>query len=163
MTTIVGVTILDDYVLLGDAGQAMAMVHAGAERLVDLRGEVRPPKLFPVPIDHFPLVDLEPGQDELIEAAATHLADLAAAGTRVGIYCQAGISRTSTVAIAYLLQGGATLEDATRQVRTARPQSMPAVELRKSLERIYARTSAAAAAAAAETTTELPLTEGIPT
>jgi protein-tyrosine phosphatase len=151
VTTIVGVTILDDYVLLGDAGQAMAMVHAGAERLVDLRGEVRPPKLFPVPIDHFPLIDLEPGQDELIEAVATHLAELAAAGTRVGIYCQAGISRTSTVAIAYLLQGGATLEDATVQVRTARPQSMPAVELRKSLERIYARSTAA---------TALPLTEG---
>jgi protein-tyrosine phosphatase len=146
VTTIVGVTVLDDYVFLGDAGQAMAMVHAGAERLVDLRGEVRPPKLFPVPIDHFALVDLEPDQDELIEQVAAHLASLAAAGTRVGIYCQAGISRTSTVAIAYLMQGGMSLDDATRLVRTARPQSMPAVELRKSLERIYARTTAAAAA-----------------
>jgi hypothetical protein len=49
-----------------------------------------------------------------------------------------------------------TLDDATKLVRTARPQSMPAVELRKSLERIYARSTAAAAP-------ELPLTGGTAT
>jgi protein-tyrosine phosphatase len=137
VTTYFGVSVLDDYVLMGDAGLAMAMVGMGAERLVDLRGETRPPRL-PIPIDHFPLIDLEPGQDELIAAAGAHLAALAKAGTRVGIYCQAGISRTATVAIAYLLEGGMTLPDATALVRRIRPQSMPAVELRKSLERIVA-------------------------
>jgi hypothetical protein len=140
--TLVGISVLDDYVLLGDAGLAMAMVGAGAERLGDLRGETRPPGL-PIPIDHFPLIDLEPGQDDLIAEAAAHMFALAQAGTRVGIYCQAGVSRTSAVAIAYLLLGGATLEDATRLVRTIRPQAMPAVELRKSLERIVARAAAA--------------------
>ena len=87
---IVGVSTLDDYVLLGDAGLAMAMVAAGAERLVDLRGETTPPRL-PIPIDHFPIIDLEPDQDELIAQAAAHIAALAKAGTRVGVYCQAGI------------------------------------------------------------------------
>jgi hypothetical protein len=135
---VAGVSTLDEHVLLGDAGLAMAMVAAGAERLVDLRGETRPPGL-PVPIDHFPLIDLEPGQDELIAQAAAHVAALARAGTRVGVYCQAGISRTAAVAIAYLLLGGATLDAATATVRRVRPQAMPALELRRSLERIAAR------------------------
>ena len=105
---VLGVSRLDSRVLLGDAGLAMAMVAAGAERLVDLRGETRPPGL-PVPIDHFPIMDLEPDQDELIARAAAHVAALAGAGTQVGVYCQAGISRTAAVAIGYLLLGGATL------------------------------------------------------
>ena len=137
---VLGVSRLDSRVLLGDAGLAMAMVAAGAERLVDLRGETTPPRL-PVPIDHFPIMDLEPDQDDLIAEAAAHVAALAKAGTRVGVYCQAGISRTSTVAIAYLVLGGATLEDATSTVRQARPQAMPALELRRSLERLVARAS----------------------
>ena len=138
--TVLGVSTLDSWVLLGDAGLAMAMVAAGAQRLVDLRGETKPPGL-PVPIDHFPLIDLEPGQDELIARAAAHVAALAAAGTKVGVYCQAGISRTATVAIAYLLLGGATLDEATAVVRRVRPQAMPALELRRSLERLAARTA----------------------
>ena len=138
--TVLGVSTLDSWVLLGDAGLAMAMVAAGAQRLVDLRGETRPPGL-PVPIDHFPIIDLEPGQDELIARAAAHVAALAAAGTKVGVYCQAGISRTATVAIAYLLLGGATLDEATATVRRVRPQAMPAFELRRSLERLAARTA----------------------
>ena len=136
---------VDDHLLLGDAGLAMAMVAAGAQRLVDLRGETRPPGL-PVPIDHFPIMDLEPDQDDLIAQAAAHIAALARAGTRVGVYCQAGISRTSTVAIAYLLHGGATLEGATSTVRRVRPQAMPALELRRSLERLVARANTQEAA-----------------
>jgi hypothetical protein len=139
--TVVGVSTLDEHVLLGDAGLAMAMVAAGAERLVDLRGETRPPGL-PVPIDHFPLIDLEPGQDELIAQAAAHVAALARAGTRVGVYCQAGISRTAAVAVAYLVLGGATLDGAAATVRRARPQAMPALELMRSLERLAARPAA---------------------
>jgi len=137
---VLGISTLDEHVLLGDAGLAMAMVAAGAERLVDLRGETRPPGL-PVPIDHFPIMDLEPGQDELIAQAAAHVAALAQAGTRVGVYCQAGISRTAAVAIAYLLLGGATLDAATAAVRSIRPQAMPAPDLQRSLERLEARTA----------------------
>ena len=135
--SVFGVTRLDDHVLLADAGLAMAMVSAGAERLIDLRGETKPPGL-PIPIDHFPLIDLEPDQDELILAAAQRLAGLVADGVRVGLYCQAGISRTSTVAIAYLLVRGVPLDEASRAVRAARPQAMPALELWRSLERIAA-------------------------
>ena len=133
--TIIGVTRLDDHVLLADAGLAMAMVSAGAQRLIDLRGETKPPGL-PIPIDHFPLIDLEPDQDELILAAGQRLAGLAAEGVRVGLYCQAGVSRTSTVAIAYLMVRGMPLAEANQLVRTARPQAMPALELWRSLERL---------------------------
>jgi hypothetical protein len=139
---VLGFSVLDEHVLLGDAGLAMAMVAAGAERLVDLRGETRPPGL-PVPIDHFPIMDLEPGQDELIAQAAAHVAALARAGTRVGVYCQAGISRTAAVAIAYLLLGGATLDTATATVRAVRPQAMPAPDLQRSLQRLAAAAQAA--------------------
>ena len=138
---VLGVSRLDSRVLLGDAGLAMAMVAAGAERLVDLRGETRPPGL-PVPIDHFPIMDLEPDQDELIARAAAHVAALAGAGTQVGVYCQAGISRTAAVAIGYLLLGGVTLAAATATVRRVRPQAMPALELQHSLERLAARAAA---------------------
>ncbi len=47
--TVLGISRLDDHVLLADAGLAMAMVAAGAQRLVDLRGETSPPRL-PVPV-----------------------------------------------------------------------------------------------------------------
>jgi hypothetical protein len=136
--TVLGVSRLDDHVLLADAGLAMAMVGAGARRLVDLRGETSPPRLA-VPVDHFPLMDLEPGQEDLIENAARHVLSLARAGTTVGLYCQAGLSRTSTVAIAYLMLGGASLGAACDLVRAARPQALPALELWHSLENIAAR------------------------
>jgi len=67
---------------------------------------------------------------------AQRLAGLAADGVRVGLYCQAGISRTSTVAIAYLMVRGMPLAAATQLVRQARPQAMPALELWRSLERL---------------------------
>lgn len=138
---VVGVSRLDDHLLLADAGLAMAMVAAGADRLVDLRGETRPPGL-PVQIDHFAIMDLEPGQDEVILAAARHLAALADEGVTVGLYCQAGISRTSTVAIAYLMVRGQSLEAANRQVHAVRPQAMPALELWRALEHLEERLTA---------------------
>ena len=133
--TILGISRLDDHVLLADAGLAMAMVAAGAQRLIDLRGETRPPRL-PVPVDHFPIMDLEPHQDDLIVAAARHVVALVSAGTGVGVYCQAGLSRTAAVAIAYLMLGGASLQGAHDVVREVRPQARPALELWHALERL---------------------------
>lgn len=128
---------LDEHVLLADAAQAMAMVAAGATRLVDLRGEAAPPR-FPVAVDRFPIEDLQPDQDELILSAARHVHGLASAGVTVGVYCQAGVSRTATVAIAYLLLRGRSLEEAAARVRRVRPEAMPALALWRSLERITA-------------------------
>lgn len=141
--TALGISRLDAHVLLADAGLAMGMVAAGAQRLVDLRGETSPPSLS-VPVEHFPIMDLEPGQDELIMAAARHVLSLASAGTVVGLYCQAGLSRTSAVAIAYLMLGGRSLRAASDRIRAVRPQAMPALELWHSLEDIESTLSAPA-------------------
>jgi hypothetical protein len=141
--TVLGISRLDDHVLLADAGLALGMVAVGAQRLVDLRAETSPPRLA-VPIDHFPIADLEPGQDELILAAARHVLSLASADTVVGLYCQAGLSRTSAVAIAYLMLGGASLRAAYDLVQAARPQARPALELWHSLEAIEIQLSMAA-------------------
>jgi hypothetical protein len=145
--TMFGISRLDDHVLLADAGLAMGMVAAGARRLVDLRAETSPPRLA-VPIDHFPIADLEPGQDERILAAARHVLELARRGTVVGLYCQAGLSRTSAVAIGYLMLGGAALPAAYDLVRAVRPQARPALELWHSLEAIEIRLSMAPVGAA---------------
>jgi Dual specificity phosphatase, catalytic domain len=146
--TVLGISRLDDHVLLADAGMAMTMVAAGAQRLVDLRAETSPPRLA-VPIDHFPIADLEPGQDELILAAARHVRSLASAGTVVGLYCQAGLSRTSAVAIAYLMLGGTSLRAACDLVQAVRPQARPALELWHSLAAIEIQLSMAAPVRAA--------------
>jgi Dual specificity phosphatase, catalytic domain len=146
--TVLGISRLDDHVLLADAGLAMAMVTAGAQRLVDLRAETSPPRLA-VPIDHFPIADLEPGQDELILAAARHVRSLASDGTVVGLYCQAGLSRTSAVAIAYVMVGGTSLRAACDLVQAVRPQARPALELWHSLEAIEIQLSMAAPVRAA--------------
>ncbi len=141
--TVLGISRVDDHLLLADAGLAMGMVAAGAQRLVDLRAETSPPRLA-VPVDHCPVMDLEPGQDERIIAAARHVRSLASAGTVVGLYCQAGLSRTSAVAIAYLMLGGASLRAACDLVRAVRPQARPALELWHSLEAIEIQLSMAA-------------------
>lgn len=131
---------LDDHVLLGDAGQVLAMAAAGAHRLVDLRSETTPPRLD-ITIHHHPLTDLMDDQDDLILAAATHVHDLVTGGTCLGVYCMAGVSRTSTVAIAYLMLRGHSLSEATDEVRRVRPQALPAMQLWRSLERLARRLS----------------------
>jgi pimeloyl-ACP methyl ester carboxylesterase/protein-tyrosine phosphatase len=119
---------LTDKVWLGDAGDAWTMVHEGATVLVDLRGEATPPAL-PVPIEHFPLQDMVYGQHAVVRAAARRLKALVDEGHTVGVYCQAGVSRTAAVAIAYLMLDGLSLTEATRRLRQARPQALPAVGL----------------------------------
>jgi len=106
-----------------------------ASYLIDLRAETKPPRL-PITIEHFPIEDLMPGQEDVILAAAQRVRELTGQGLTVGIYCQAGVSRTSTVAIAYLVLGGVPLADALAHVRRIRPQAMPALELWHSLERL---------------------------
>lgn len=119
---------LSGSVLLGDAGQCGGMLAGGATRFMDLRAETAPPA-YSVPVEHFPIEDLTDGQSELILQAAARVQALVLVGERVGIYCQAGRSRTAAVAITYLMLEGYAMDEALARVRQARPQAMPAAEL----------------------------------
>jgi len=101
------------------------MIRAGATRLMDLRAEAEPPG-YGVPVEHWPLEDCEAGQHVLIDAAARRLKTLVDRGERVGVYCQAGRSRTAAVALAYLVASGWSLTEAERRLRVVRPQAWPA-------------------------------------
>jgi len=125
-------TRLTEHVYLGDAGDGPAMMEAGATRLFDLRGEVSPPR-YRVPVEHFPLEDLRYGQHEMLLAAARRLRDLVRDGETVGVYCQAGVSRTAAVAILYLMLEGRSRSEATRLLRLSRPEALPAVLLERCL------------------------------
>ncbi len=109
------------------------MVSAGVTRLMDLRAESAPPP-YPVPCDYFPLQDLEFGQHAMLSAAARQVKRRVEQGEIVGIYCQAGLSRTAAVACAYLLEEDWSLNDAIRYVSERHPQAAPALGLMRTLE-----------------------------
>lgn len=114
------------------------MIRAGAQLLVDLRAETLPTR-YKVPVAHFPLEDGAPGQEEIILEAASRIREAVQAGQKVGIFCQAGVSRTAAVGIAYLMLEGESLAEATAHLRSARPQALPAMGLWHSLEEIERR------------------------
>ncbi len=122
-------------VWLGEAGEAPAMIRAGVTALLDLRAETRPPE-YSVAVEHFPLQDLVTGQRTMLAAAAVRVQNLARQGQVVGIYCQAGVSRTAAVAILYLVLEGKTLLEAETSVRECRPQSLPSIGLMQTVREV---------------------------
>ena len=129
---------LNASVWLGTAGEAHTLVARGVEYLVDLRAEATPATMT-IPVDHIPIEDLARDQDEPILVAARRVKELADSGVVVGVYCQAGVSRTAAVAIGYLMLEGMSLDDATARLRECRPDSLPALGLWRSLEAIENR------------------------
>lgn len=127
---------INDSLMVGSSIDAPMMAGAGATRLVDLRNEGKPPNYGFVEVDWEPIEDLIPNQDHLILKAGQKVNDLIEQGEIVGIYCQAGVSRTAAVAITYLMLNGMNLEEANETVRAARPSALPALSLWRSLERL---------------------------
>lgn len=125
-----------DNLMVGSSIDAAMMAGAGATVLVDLRNEGKPPNYGFIDVEWEPIEDLIPNQDHLILKAAKKIQSLIDDGQVVGIYCQAGVSRTAAAAITYLMLEGATLEEANAQVREARPSALPALSLWRSLERL---------------------------
>ncbi|NMP23310.1 alpha/beta fold hydrolase [Sulfobacillus harzensis] len=123
---------LSSNIWMGEAGEALAMIRRGVTRLVDLRAEASPPG-YAVPVEHFPLQDEMAGQHAMLSQAARRVAELAQRGEVVGVYCQAGNSRTAAVAALALVHGGTDLQDALRAVRQARPSAVPALSLREAM------------------------------
>ncbi len=126
---------LNRHIWLGDASEALEMVRKGATRLVDLRAEASPLCLS-VPVAHFPLQDERPGQQAMLSQAARWVLDETRAGEVVGIYCQAGNSRTAAVAALALAYAGHSYDEAIRMVRAARPTALPAMSLEQSLQEV---------------------------
>lgn len=140
---------VSENLMLGSSIDAPMMAGAGATRLVDLRNEGRPPKYGFIEVDWEPIEDLIPNQDHLILKAGKHVDKLIGEGEVVGIYCQAGVSRTAAVAIVYLMLNGHSLEEANAKVREARPSALPALSLWRSLERLEPQIAEELAAAKA--------------
>jgi predicted protein tyrosine phosphatase len=134
----VGVDQLSEQVWLGSSGETHTMVARGVGHLVDLRAEATPAAMT-TPVDHIPIEDLARDQDDPIMQAARRVKELADSGVIVGVYCQAGVSRTAAVAIAYLMLEGMNLDDATARLRACRPNALPALGLWRSLEAIEGR------------------------
>lgn len=127
---------INDSLMVGSSADAAMMAGGGATVLVDLRNEGKPPNYGFIEVEWEPIEDLIPNQDHLILKAAKKIQALIQDGQIVGIYCQAGVSRTAAAAIAYLMLEGSTLEEANATVREARPAALPALSLWRSLERL---------------------------
>jgi protein-tyrosine phosphatase len=93
-------------------------------------------------VHHFPFPDGGFGRDpacapararaqEMMVAAARTLEELVAAGRRTYLHCMAGISRSPSVLILWLLQSGRarTFPEALDATRTARPLAWPNTDL----------------------------------
>lgn len=92
---------------------------------------------------HLPLIDTDAQNlDQAFSLAATFITDAKISGGRVFVHCIAGISRSVSVVLAYLIQKGSdilsdgedlTLDEAFALVRYRRPQALPNIGFRKQL------------------------------
>lgn len=82
-----------------------------------------------------PLRDHQPVPEELLDHMVRwidrHLSD----GTRVAVHCQAGMSRTPAVAVAYFCHRGMTFDDALRTIRERHPITNPSRIVLESVRR----------------------------
>jgi YegS/Rv2252/BmrU family lipid kinase len=74
---------------------------------------------------HLPIGDgMEPSQEQLREGVA-FIRGVVESGGKVYVHCNLGIGRAPTLAAAYLIQSGATPEDAWKRIRAVRPFVRP--------------------------------------
>jgi hypothetical protein len=70
---------------------------------------------------YLPTVDDEDPSFEHLDQGAAFIGDAVAAGGKVYIHCAGGIGRAPTMAAAYLMHTGMTLDEAISAIRSARP------------------------------------------
>lgn len=73
---------------------------------------------------HLPVPDMHAPEPEQVTRFVAHVDERLGVGEPVAVHCLAGIGRTGTFLACYLVHCGATAEDAIREVRTARPNSI---------------------------------------
>jgi atypical dual specificity phosphatase len=73
---------------------------------------------------HLPVQDFAPPTLEQMTEFVALIEDSAAAGSPVGVHCTAGLGRSGTMAAAYLVATGASVNDAIATIRELRPGSI---------------------------------------
>jgi atypical dual specificity phosphatase len=73
---------------------------------------------------HLPVQDFAPPTLEQMTEFVALVEDSAAAGSPVGVHCTAGLGRSGTMAAAYLVATGASVNDAIATIRELRPGSI---------------------------------------
>ena len=84
-----------------------------------------------------PLEDGEPIPSYILTAGVAFIHQSMAAGEKVLVVCGAGISRSSTFVLAYLVESGYDLREAWRLLRQQHPIASPAPALWESLLTYY--------------------------
>ncbi len=116
--------------------QAPALRKAGITRVLKLyEGPPDWPPDFHV-CDN-PLEDGAPIPSYILSAGVAFIHQSMAAGEKVLVTCGAGISRSSTFVLAYLVESGYDLRDAWQLLRQRHPPAYPAFALWESLLAYY--------------------------
>ena len=108
---------------LEDAQSPESLRAAGIDLVLSLVPDVTVDAVRQV---YLPVADREPLADDIIERALASMEGEIAAGGRVLLHCQMGISRSPALAVCYLRHAfGLSLSQALSAVRRARPSAMP--------------------------------------
>ena len=70
---------------------------------------------------HLPTVDDTPPSMEHLQKGIAFISDAVSGGGKVYIHCSAGVGRAPTMAAAYLLSKGHTLDEAIAMIKQVRP------------------------------------------
>ena len=97
---------------------------------------IAPPRYLPLPT-----VDDQAPTLEQLRMGNTFIADEIARGGAVYIHCGSGIGRAATMAAAYLISTGLTLDQAWARIREARPFIRPTAVQVQQIERFAAQGS----------------------
>jgi protein-tyrosine phosphatase len=79
-----------------------------------------------------PLIDFEPINPEYITRAVRWIKEVIADHT-VLVHCNAGIGRSSSIAVCYLCEIGFGFDEAVRLIKSRRPNALPHRDLRSAL------------------------------
>jgi protein tyrosine phosphatase (PTP) superfamily phosphohydrolase (DUF442 family) len=70
---------------------------------------------------HLPTVDDEPTEVAMLDKGVTFIREVIDSGGKVYIHCAAGVGRAPSMAAAYLMAEGRTLDEALNMIRKKRP------------------------------------------